>query len=99
MRMMMKVSIPVGPGNSAIKDGSLPKTIGAFAERYKPEGAYFGTENGQRTAFFFFDMKSNADVPSIAEPFFMNLNAQIELQPVMSIADLRSGIEQAMKQG
>lgn len=44
-------------------------------------------------------MKSNADVPSIAEPFFMNLNAQIELQPVMSIADMRSGIEQAMKQG
>jgi hypothetical protein len=42
-------------------------------------------------------MTDNAMVPSAAEPFFMNLNASIECQPIMNLEDMRSGIDKAMK--
>jgi len=97
MRMMMRVAIPVAEGNKAIADGSLPKTMMGFIEKHRPEASYFVTHEGRRCGYFFFDMKDNASVPSIAEPFFRNLNAEIELQPAMNAEDMRTGIERAMK--
>jgi hypothetical protein len=98
MRMMMKVSIPVQAGNRSIKAGALQKTVLQFVEQYRPEGAWFTAENGNRTAFFVFDMKNTTDIPSIAEPFFMNLDATIELSPAMNVEDMKAGVERAMKQ-
>ena len=97
MRMMMKVSIPVQAGNRAIKAGVLPKTMMQFMEQYRPEGAWFTAEKGNRTAFFVFDLKNSADIPSICEPFFMNLDATIDLAPVMSVEEMKMGVERAMK--
>ena len=37
MRVMARVSIPVGAGNKGIRDGSLPKVMQQTAERWKPE--------------------------------------------------------------
>ena len=97
MRMMMKVSMPVEPANAAIKDGSLPKTMQELAARLKPEASYFYTECGKRTALFVFDMKDSAQMPVIAEPFFMRLNAGVELHPVMNADDLKAGLKAAAK--
>ena len=97
MRMMMKVSIPVESGNRGIVEGTLPKTIMGFVEQYKPEGAFFTAQGGERTAFFFFDMKDNATIPVICEPFFAQLNARIELTPAMNVEDMKSGVERATK--
>lgn len=99
MRMLMKVSVPVEAGNRAIKDGVLPKTMMNFVERYKPEAAYFTAENGQRTAFFVFDLKEPSMIPTIAEPFFANLDAAIHYSPAMNVEDMRTGVERAMKGG
>ena len=92
MRMMMKVSIPVESGNKGVTEGTLPKTVMAFVEKFKPEASYFTAENGKRTAFFFFDLKDPTAIPSAAEPFFSNLNASIELGPAMNLEDMKSGI-------
>jgi len=97
MRMMMKVSIPVEAGNKGVKEGTLPKTVIGFVELMKPEGCYFTTEGGKRTAFFFFDLRDPTMIPTIAEPFFMNLDASIELSPAMNLEDMKAGIEKAMK--
>jgi hypothetical protein len=97
MRMLMKVSIPVEVGNKAVADGSLPKTMMQFMERMKPEAAYFGPQDGNRTAYFVFDLQDPTAIPSAAEPFFMNLNASIEITPVMNLADMKTGVELAMK--
>jgi hypothetical protein len=97
MRTMMKVSIPVESGNKGVREGLLPKTVTEFVDRVKPESAYFAAEAGKRTAYFVFDLKDPSSIPSIAEPFFMNLNASIELTPVMNTEDMKSGIERAMK--
>ena len=97
MRMMMKVSIPVEAGNRGVKEGILPKTIMGFVEQMKPEASYFATDDGKRTAFFFFDLKDPSMIPAAAEPFFMNLNASIEIQPAMNLDDMKAGVERAMK--
>ena len=97
MRVMMKVSIPTESGNTAVKNEVLGKTFGEFLEKVKPEAAYFIAENGQRTGLLFFDLNDAVDIPSVAEPFFMNLNASIEITPAMDAADMKAGVEKAMK--
>ena len=85
MRMMLRVYIPVEAGNAAIKSGSLAQTFQNFMEAAKPEAAYFVADGGERTAYCFFDLKQTSDIPSIAEPFFSNLQASIDVTPAMTI--------------
>ena len=84
MRMMLKVVIPVEAGNKANKDGSLARAMQGAAERLKPEAAYFLPDDGKRTALFFFNMQDASQIPGIAEPLFMGLNASLTLSPVMN---------------
>lgn len=93
MRMMMKVQIPVEVGNEAIKDGSLPEVIQQTLARIKPEAAYFTTMDGERTMIAVFDMKSAADMPPIAEPLFMTLDAAVDFMPCMTADDLKGGLK------
>jgi hypothetical protein len=91
MRMMLKIMIPTEAGNRAIRDGSLPKILEGAVARLKAEAAYFVAENGVRTAMIFFDMRDSSDIPSIVEPLFMGIDAEVELLPVMNADDLRRG--------
>ena len=93
----MKVSIPVEAGNKGVKEGLLPKTIMGFIEQMKPEAAYFVSEGGKRTGYFFFDLKDPSSLPLAAEPFFMNLNAAVEVTPAMNVEDMKAGVEKATK--
>ena len=97
MRMMIRVTTPADAGNAAIKSGRLEKLIGEALARLKPEAAYFAADKGSRTMYFFVDVKDQSDMPSIAEPFFMELNASVEFQPVMSPDDLRAGLAKLPK--
>jgi hypothetical protein len=92
MRTMIRVKMPVEAGNKAIQDGSLPKIVGAAMDRLKPEAAYFYSENGVRTCLMVVDFKDVTDIPSIAEPFFMGLNAAVEIIPVMNAEELQKGL-------
>lgn len=95
MRTMLKMQLPVGPGNTAIVDGTLPKTIQATMNALKPEAAYFFTSDGLRTAMFVFDLKSPSDIPSIAEPLFQQFQASVQFVPVMNAEDLQAGLKKA----
>jgi hypothetical protein len=97
MRMMMKVSIPVEAGNRGVKEGILPKTVMGFVERMKPEACYFTPIDGKRTAIFFFDLADPTMLPVAAEPFFENLNAEIQISPAMNLDEMKIGVEKAMK--
>ena len=81
--------------NAAVKDGSLPKLMRAALDELKPEAAYFCTQDGRRTAFIVFDLQSASDMPSIAEPLFMGLNASVDFSPCMNADDLRIGLDKA----
>jgi hypothetical protein len=97
MRMMMKVLMPVDAGNSAVKEGMLQKVVLNFVKEHKPEAAYFLAEDGQRTGLFVFELKDNVAIPSICEPFFMQLKATLTLTPTMNLEEMKQGIDRATK--
>jgi hypothetical protein len=74
--------------------------IQAILEEQKPEAAYFVAEGGRRTGILIIDMKDASDIPRIAEPWFLALNASVEATPAMIPEDLQKAapaIEQAVK--
>jgi hypothetical protein len=98
MRFLVKVSFPVEAGNAAAKNGF--KVIQTILEQQKPEAAYFIADGGRRTGILIIDMKDASDLPRIAEPWFLALNASIEATPAMVAEDLQKAapsIEQAVK--
>jgi hypothetical protein len=53
--------------------------------------------SSKRTGLIFFDLADPSQIPVIAEPFFMTVNAAIELLPVMTPEDVQKGLEEAAK--
>ena len=96
MRTLLKISIDINAGNKAIIDGSLRKIIQNLKAAIKPESDYYLTENGCRSAYLFFELKDASDIPFIAEPLFLQLNAKVEFFPAMNGTDLQRGLEKWM---
>jgi outer membrane receptor for Fe3+-dicitrate len=94
MRMMMKVQVDTEAGSRAIADGSLTRVMQETLGRLHPEAAYFGPENGMRTAYIVFNLEEPSQLPSITEPMFSNLKANIKVFPVMNQEDLQTGLGQ-----
>ncbi len=97
MRMMLRVTFPTDLTNGAIKGGSFQEVMDATLNRLNPEVAYFTANKGCRCAMIFFDMQDTSEIPSICEPLFAALNAEIELLPVMNADDLKKGLSAAMQ--
>jgi hypothetical protein len=99
MRMMLRWTVPVEKGNETIRDGSLATTLQTLLEELKPEAAYFWPENGERAGMMVFDMADTTQIPQIAEPLFMNLDAAVEFVPVMDADDLKTALEKVAAKG
>ncbi|TCZ69889.1 DUF3303 family protein [Flaviaesturariibacter aridisoli] len=95
MRTLLKVTMDMAAGNAAIADGSLQTIIEETIDRLKPECTYFYPEHGNRACFMVFDLKDPSDIPSITEPLFTRLQAQVEFCPVMNRDDLQKGLKAA----
>jgi Domain of unknown function (DUF3303) len=88
VRFLLKVVMDVEAGNRLAKSGKLGTTIQSILEELKPEAAYFLDTNGQRCGLLFLEMQDASQIPAIAEPWFLALNASIEIHPVMVPEDL-----------
>jgi hypothetical protein len=97
VRMLLKMQMEVEAGNRAIKDGSFGEMLEGVMGQIEPEAAYFTAIDGKRTALIFFELQEPSQIPAIAEPFFMGVNAAIELLPVMTAEDVQKGLEVAAK--
>ena len=88
MRFILKIEFSVEAGNAGIKDGSLAKTIQSILDDLKPEAAYFLALDGKRSALIVIDIEDAAQIPAVAEPWFLAFNASVEFLPAMTADDL-----------
>ncbi|MFH8366684.1 hypothetical protein [Streptomyces sp. NPDC018031] len=92
MRMLLTARMDTRTANEAIKTGALPQAIQGAVDQLQPEAVYFTSVGGRRAGLFFFDMQDPSQIPAICEPFFMELDADVEIKPVMDLDDLRKGL-------
>ncbi|NGO15490.1 hypothetical protein G5C60_49945 [Streptomyces sp. HC44] len=92
MRVMLRATLDTEKSSEAIKAGRLPDVIKGVMDKIKPEAAYFMPNEGQRSCVFVFDMQDSSELPVLAEPFFLQLGARIEVSPVMNLDDLQKGL-------
>jgi hypothetical protein len=94
MRFLMKVAMPDEPFNNFVKDGSAGTKVQQILEDLKPEAAYFVEMNGHRTGILIINMDNTAQMPALAEPWFLLFNAEVEFHPAMVPEDLaHAGLE------
>jgi hypothetical protein len=92
VRTLMTIEVPTEPGSQAVKDGRMTKVLGSVLSDLQPEAAYFTTRSGHRTMLVVFDLDDVARMPQIAEPLFMELQANVDFAPVMNREDLAVGL-------
>ncbi|KUN24048.1 hypothetical protein AQJ23_20865 [Streptomyces antibioticus] len=94
MRVLLKASMNTEKANDLIRTGKLPQLMQEAMENLKPEAAYFTLDHGVRTCYLVFDMQDSSQMPPTAEPFFMDLDAELDMTPVMNAEDLQKGLSQ-----
>ena len=92
---MLRFTLPVEKGNQAFNDGSLGRTMESVMTKLKPEAAYFAPLDGKRSGMLFFDIAEPSQIVEVVEPLFLNLDAAVEIIPVMNAEDLRKGLAKA----
>ncbi len=92
MRMLLKWELGLQATNEAVRSGKMGEINEVLAAHTRPEAAYFGTENGKRTGYIFFDLTDPAQIPVIAEPLFQQLDSTVEFIPVMNVDELQRGL-------
>ena len=94
MRILLRVTFPIEPFNTLVKDGSVSAKMKRIFDAQKPEAAYFTEFDGQRTGVLIVHMDDTSQIPAIAEPWFLTFNANVEFHPVMLPEDLaKAGLD------
>jgi hypothetical protein len=88
MKYIMKLRMDQKKGNEALRDPQFGHKMNELLTQIKAEAAYFTTICGQRGAYIVVNMNDASEIPGIAEPFFLWLNADIDFLPVMRPEDL-----------
>jgi len=92
--MLLTVTIPHEPFNTLVREKKAGAILGRILETLQPEAVYFTEENGTRGVVLVIDVAEPSRVPSFAEPFFLNFNADCRFRIVMSPEDLgKAGLD------
>lgn len=96
--MMLHISIPHEPFNTAVRDGTAGQKLGRILDDAKPEAIYFTEQHGARGAIMIVDLADPSKIPALAEPWFLTFNASVEFRVVMSPDDLqKAGLDELGK--
>lgn len=96
MRMLLQVTFPLEPFNAAVEDGNIGKKIQSILEETKPEAAYFTEIDGRRGAILIVNLEDPSRVPALAEPWFLQFNAECRFRIVMTPEDLSKASLEAL---
>ena len=88
MKYIMKMRMSLEKGNAALTDAQFGQKMHDLLAEIKCEAAYFTTICGQRGAFIVVNLNDASELPKVAEPFFLWLDADIDWYPVMMPEDL-----------
>ena len=95
----MIVTMPHAPFNAAVRDGSVGAKMKKILDAQKPEAAYFTELNGKRTGVLVVNLTDPAQIPGLAEPWFLAFEADVQIRPTMTPADLeRAGLDKLGQQ-
>jgi len=98
MKMLLRITMPNEPFNSLIKKGTVGKILEKILGELKPEAAYFTLDGGERSALMVVNINKPGDYVKYAEPFFLQFDAEIKYDILMSPEELKnSGIEEIGK--
>jgi hypothetical protein len=98
MRMLLDVVFPHEPFNTMVRNGTVGKTIGKILDAIKPEAVFFTEQDGHRGAVLVVNVENSSQIPALAEPWFLNFQADCKLRIAMTPEDLRqAGLEELGK--
>ena len=88
MKMLVTIICPVEPFNSLVRNGTAGEIMGRIIESTKPESIYFTELEGHRSVVMVVEVADPSDIPSIAEPWYLNFEANCEFKIAMTPDDL-----------
>ena len=88
MRMIMLVQFPIEPFNTLVRNGTVGEKMHQILDAAKPESAYFTEREGHRGGVFVVNLDGASDVARLAEPWFLQFNAEVEFRIAMTPEDL-----------
>jgi hypothetical protein len=95
MRILMNIRIPHEPFNTAVRQGKAGEILKRIVDEAKPEAVYFTEQDGARGCIMVVNFNEPSNIPALAEPWFLNFNADCEFRVAMTPADLeKSGLDQ-----
>jgi hypothetical protein len=98
MRILLNIHIPHEPFNASVRDGTAGQKLGRIVDEIKPEAVYFTEQHGQRGAVMIVEMSDPSKIPTLAEPWFLTFNANVEFRVVMTPDDLKkAGLDEIGK--
>ncbi|MBI3696408.1 MAG: hypothetical protein HY238_16415 [Acidobacteria bacterium] len=100
MRFLVRATLPLEAGNALLKNPSMGKIMADVLGDLKPETVYYCVDKGQRTIYLVLTVQDASQIPSIVEPLWLALKADIEFIPAMNQAEFEKavpGLERAVK--
>ena len=94
MRVLLHVSLPHEPFNTAVRQGTAGPIIKRILDDLKPEAVYFTEMCGNRGAVVVANLDDPSGIPALAEPWFLAFNADVKFRIAMTPEDLdRAGLD------
>lgn len=84
MRMLLRVKLCTETFNAAVRDGSVGKKVQRILDDTKPEAVYFTEMDGYRGAIMIVNLDDPSKVPALAEPWFLQFNAECSFHITMT---------------
>jgi hypothetical protein len=98
MKMLLDVLFPHEPFNALVRKGTTGQILTKILDAIKPEAVYFTEQDGHRSALLIVNVESPSQIPALAEPWFLNFQADCKLRIVMTPDDLKkAGLDELGK--